>query len=123
MENDYIILKVTLHLEKADQKIIMSLVEDRKKRRIQSQPLEYPSAGSVYRNPKENYAGKLIEDLGLKGKTFKGAKISDKHANFIINYENAKSSDIKYLMDLVENSVFEKYNIRLKREQELFNWE
>ena len=122
MEKDWIILKAYFTLTKKNQNEVESLVEDRKQRRISTQPLEYPSAGSVFRNPKDNYAGKLIEDCLLKGFTYGGAKISDKHANFIINYDNAKSSDIAYLMYLATTKVKNKYNIDLYREQELFNF-
>ena len=98
-------------------------MESRKQRRLESQPLEYPSAGSVFRNPDTAPSGKLIEDAGLKGYTIGGAKVSEKHANFIINYNNATSEDIKKLIDFVRSKVKEKYNIELKSEQELINWE
>ena len=84
--------------------------------------LEYPSAGSVFRNPKGNYAGKIIEELGLKGKIIGGAEISTKHANFIINKNNASSSDILKLIKLVQKEVKDKYKIDLKLEQQLVNW-
>lgn len=119
----FIILEATLKLSLGNAKEIIDLVNDRRERRIKAQPLEYPSAGSVFRNPEGNYAGKLIEDAGLKGKQIGGALISDKHANFIVNYNNATSDDIKRLMTLVEDEVYNKYKIRLHREQELFNWE
>ena len=122
MSNNYIILKAYFHLEKGNKEEIVASINDRKERRIKSQPLEYPSAGSVFRNPEGNYAGKLIEDLGLKGKIYGGAMISDKHANFIINKKDAKASDILYLMELAQKEVKDKYNIELYREQELFNF-
>ena len=97
---------------------------ERKKRRIESQPLEYPSAGSVFRNPKEDvFAGKLIEDIGLKGLIKGGAQISQKHANFIINIGNAKASDIKELIEFTKEAVKDRYDIDLKIEQEFVNWE
>ncbi len=123
MEKNWIILKAYLTLEKSDKDEIIDLIEDRKRRRIASQPLEYPSAGSVFRNPKDMYAGKLIENCNLKGYTHGGGEISEKHANFIVNKGGATSSDIKFLMDLAQKEVKEKYNIDLHREQELFNWE
>ena len=91
-------------------------------KRKNSQPLEYPSAGSVFRKPKGNYAGKIIEELGLKGKIIGGAEISTKHANFIINKNNASSSDILNLIKLVQKEVKDKYKIDLKLEQQLVNW-
>ena len=69
------------------------------------------------------FSGKLIEDLGYKGLTKGGAKISDKHANFIINYNNAKASDIKELIDFIKEEVKDKYDVDLHVEQEFINWE
>ncbi len=119
----YICLEATFQLRKNDKDLLLEIVEDRKKRRLESQPLEYPSAGSVFRNPENNFAGKLIEDLGFKGYTIGGAKVSDKHANFIINHNNAKAEDIKKIIDKLQQEVKEKYNIDLKCEQEFVNWE
>ena len=82
---DYICIEVTLELKKENSETIKKLMDDRKNRRIESQPLTMPSAGSVFRNPEGMSAGKLIEDLGLKGYTIGGAQISEKHANFIVN--------------------------------------
>ncbi len=121
---DYICLDATFQLRKNDKNVLMEIVEDRKKRRMESQPLEYPSAGSVFRNPSDTvFAGKLIEDLGYKGYSIGGAKISDKHANFVINYDNATSDDIKKLIEFIQNEVKKKYDIDLKCEQEFVNWE
>lgn len=120
---DYICLEATIQLTKGNKEIIEEVVSDRKKRRLETQPLEYPSAGSVFRNPTDMFAGKLIEDLGYKGLIKGGAKVSDKHANFIINYDNAKASDIKELIEFLQQSVKEKYNVSLKVEQEFINWE
>lgn len=120
---DYICLEATFQLRENDKDLLMEIVEDRRKRRIESQPLEYPSAGSVFRNPENMFAGKLIEDLGYKGYTIGGAKVSEKHANFIINYDKATGKDIKELIELLQKEVKEKYNVDLKCEQEFVNWE
>ena len=85
MKKNYIILKAYLKVTKDDKDELIELLEDRKMRRVTSQPLEYPSAGSVFRNPEGMYAGKLIEDAGLRGFQKGGGEISCKHANFIIN--------------------------------------
>ena len=99
-------------------------MDKRKERRIESQPLDYPSAGSVFRNPSEDiFAGKLIEDLGLKGYKIGGAMISEKHANFIINVGDATGEDIKSLIDFVKTKVKEKYDIDLHVEQRFINFE
>ena len=82
------------------------------------QPLEYPSAGSVFRNPEGTFAGKLIEDLGLKGKSIGDAEVSEKHANFIINKGHATGHDVKKLILEIKNKVKEKYDIDLIYEQE-----
>ena len=95
---DFICLEATLILKQGDPDAIMQLVEDRKKRRIESQPLEYPSAGSVFRNPEGDFAGRLIEEAGYKGKRIGDAMVSTKHANFVINVGHAKGEDIKELI-------------------------
>lgn len=115
---DYICLEATISLIKGDPDEIMELIEERKKRRIETQPLEYPSAGSVFRNPEGDFAGRLIEESGFKGKSIGGASVSEKHANFIINSGNAKGEEIKELINEIKNKIKEKYNIELKVEQE-----
>lgn len=115
---DYICIEATIHLVKGNQKEIMELINERKARRVETQPLEYPSAGSVFRNPKDNYAGKLIEDSGCKGKRIGDAQVSLKHANFIVNLGSARGEDVKALIEEVRDTVKEKYNIELKIEQE-----
>lgn len=122
MIHNWIILKAYFTLKKDDVERMIELINDRKQRRIESQPLEFPSAGSVFRNPEGMYAGKLIEDCNLRGYVHGGGEISSKHANFIVNKGNATSSDIKYLMDLAKSEVLKKYDIELHREQELFNF-
>lgn len=119
----YICLEATIKLKPGNKEEIEELVQERKKRRVETQPLEYPSAGSVFRNPEGLFAGKLIEDLGYKGLIKGGAMVSDKHANFIINHNQAKASDIKDLIDFIQEEVKDKYNIDLKVEQEFKNWE
>lgn len=122
-EKDYIIISANIVLNNGNKEEIKELMDNRKQRRIESQPLEYPSAGSVFRNPAEDiYAGKLIEDLELKGYSIGDAKISEKHANFIINIGNATGEDIKTLIDLVRDKVKEKYNIDLIVEQRFVNF-
>ncbi len=115
---DYICLGAVITLKKGDSKAIMDVITERKKRRVETQPLEYPSAGSVFRNPEGDFAGRLIEEIGYKGKCIGGAKISEKHANFIINNGNATGEEIKELINDVKMQVKNKYNIDLKVEQE-----
>ena len=118
----YICLGATLKLREGDKEVSQEIIKDRKLKRKRTQPLEYPSAGSVFRNPEGMFSGKLIEDLNLKGYQIGGAKISEKHANFIINVGGAKASDIKEIIDYVKDQVKEKYNINLRVEQRLINW-
>jgi len=120
---NYIILGAYLNLEKGNKEDSLNLVSDRLRRRIESQPLDMPSAGSVFRNPsKEMPAGKIIEELGFKGKRVGNAKVSEKHANFIVNDNNATSKDIINLINTIKKEVLEKYNIDLICEQEIIDW-
>ena len=120
---EYICLEVVIKLHKGKKDAIEEVIKDRRQRRLSSQPLEYPSAGSVFRNPEGDFAGRLIEESGLKGKKQGGAMISSKHANFIVNYKNAKAEDVKKLIELAHDKVKENYDIDLKIEQEFVNWE
>jgi len=116
---EYICVSALLELEKGDIKESLDLIKKRKEARVKSQPLEYPSAGSVFRNPVCMYAGELIENCGLKGYNINGAEVSVKHANFIINKGNCKGKDIIALIDLIKKKVYEKYNVELILEQEI----
>ncbi len=118
MENKFIVIEANFKLEHKEKEEILQVMKDRKERRIQSQPLEYPSAGSVFRNPEGMYAGKLIEDIGYKGKRKGDAMVSLKHANFIVNVGNASGDDIKALILEIKEKVKEEYNVDLKVEQE-----
>lgn len=116
---DYICLEAKLVLRSSNSNILMDIISERKQRRLMTQPLEYPSAGSVFRNPENDFAGRLIEELGYKGKNIGGAYVSDKHANFIINKDHATASDIINLITEIKEKVKEKYNIDLIVEQEI----
>jgi UDP-N-acetylmuramate dehydrogenase len=91
-------------------------VRDYLERRKAGQPLDYPSAGSVFKNPPGDYAGRLIESVGLKGKRVGGAMISDKHANVIVNVGGAKAEDILSLMNMARQRVREQTGIDLEPE-------
>jgi len=121
-KKDYIVISAVLRLKKGNKKEIEELMKDRKERRIATQPLEFPSAGSVFRNPINDHAGRLIEEAGLKGIKIGGAEISEKHANFIVNTGNATSNDIKNLIELVHKEIKNKYGIDLILEQEILDW-
>ncbi len=118
---EYICLEATIVLKYGDKTEIMNIIEDRKQRRLMSQPLEYPSAGSVFRNPENDFAGRLIEECDLKGFQVGGAMISAKHANFIVNIDNASAKDVKKIIEITKEKVKEKFGIELKVEQEFIN--
>lgn len=113
----YIALEVTLELTDGDTPTMQKLIAERRMKRIAAQPLNMPSAGSVFRNPEGMYAGELIEKANLKGYTIGGAKVSEKHANFIVNNGGATGQDILDLIDKIQKEVKTKYNVSLKIEQ------
>ena len=116
---DNIILKTTLKLSKGDKEEILKLIQERATKRKESQPLEYPSAGSVFRNPEGDFAGRLIEEQGFKGKNINGAEVSTKHANFIINTDNCSGKDIVELINEIKETIKKEYDIDLILEQEI----
>lgn len=123
-KRQYIIIAAHLKLTKGDSKASQELINDRLKRRLASQPLSYPSAGSVFRNPSQEMpSGKLIEESGLKNKKIGGALVSEKHANFIINNGGATAQDIISLINLIKETVKKNYAIDLVAEQEIVKWD
>ena len=121
-ENNDIIFGGVFKLEKGDTKKAWEIINENLEKRKNSQPLEYPSAGSVFKNPEGLSAGKLIDECGLKGYKVGGAQISEKHANFIINLDNATSSDIISLIEIVKEKVKKEKGIDLELEQEIVKW-
>ena len=117
--HDIVILSCVFKLEEGNIDEIKSLILDRTNRRISTQDLKNPSNGSVFRNPENIAAGKLIDDAGLKGMRVNDAVVSTIHANFIINDGNATSKDIIELINVVRNKVLEVYGIELHLEQEI----
>jgi len=122
-EKKYIVLSAKFYLKPGEKASSLAILEDRKRRRLESQPLEYPSAGSVFRNPDGDFAGRIIEECNLKGTSIGGAEVSEKHANFIINKNNATSDDVYELINLVHDTVLEKTTVDLKIEQEFIGWD
>ncbi|MCR4962109.1 MAG: UDP-N-acetylmuramate dehydrogenase [Lachnospiraceae bacterium] len=113
---ELIVTKVTFKLAKGDKDAIDAKMQELMGRRKDKQPLEYPSAGSTFKRPKDNFAGKLIEEAGLKGQRVGGACVSTKHCGFIINDDNATAQDISDLMDLVRQKVYDTSNVKLEPE-------
>ena len=114
-----IVLACKIKITKSSKKELMELVTERTNKRIQTQDLSHPSCGSVFRNPDNVAAGKLIDDLGLKGYSINDAKVSNIHANFIINNGNATGEDIINLINKIKKDVKDTYDIDLVLEQEI----
>lgn len=119
---DWIVVEAELQLEEADSAEILELMDSRRQRRKESQPLEMPSAGSTFRNPLPHASWKLIEDAGLRGTQVGGAQVSKKHCNFIVNVGGATATDILDLITHVQAVVKDTYDIELHPEVEMFNW-
>lgn len=115
-ENGFTIIGVTLKLKIDSKNNIRARMDDYMGRRKDKQPLEFPSAGSVFRRPEGNYAGALIQQCGLKGKSVGGAQVSPKHAGFIVNTGSATAKDVKDLVELIQTTVKKETGYDLKRE-------
>lgn len=111
-----IVLTAEMKLCPGKREDISAAMEDYFSRRVNKQPLEYPSAGSTFKRPQGYYAGSLIEQSGLKGAAFGGAQVSEKHAGFIINRGGAAASDVLSLMEKIKKTVFENIGVRLEPE-------
>lgn len=119
---NYIILSAKFKIEKGDVDYIKALVEERREKRFNSQPLDVPSAGSTFRNPDDNPAWKLIDGVGLRGFRIGGVCVSNKHSNFIVNDENGTGEDIVKLVNKIQKDVKKEYDIELQLEPELVNF-
>ncbi len=114
--SDKIITSLTLLLEKGDEVQIAAQMDDFMGRRKDKQPLEYPSAGSTFKRPEGYFAGALIEQCGLKGKSFGGAQVSVKHAGFVINTGDAKCRDVLDLVEYIKETVLREKGVQLECE-------
>jgi UDP-N-acetylmuramate dehydrogenase len=112
----WVILKGRFQLRKGKKEEILEKVRSYAEMRKRTQPLDTPSAGSIFKNPKEGPAGKWIEEVGLKGFRMGQAMISDRHANFIVNLGKATAEEVIYLMEMVEKKIYEEKGISLERE-------
>lgn len=115
-KKDYIVLEATIALQKSDKASIKARMDELRVQRTTKQPLEYPSAGSTFKRPEGYFAGKLIQDAGLRGFQVGGAQVSEKHCGFVINKENATAADIWELMQQVSAIVKEKFGVELEPE-------
>ena len=115
----YIVLGAVLKLERGDGEKIKAYMDELKEKRVTKQPLEYPSAGSTFKRPEGYFAGKLIEDAGLKGFSVGGAAVSEKHAGFVINKDHGTAADILGLCNEVKRRVKESSGVDLELEVKL----
>ena len=118
-QNDYIILEAEIQLRKGNPEEIRSKMDEYATYRKEKQPIEYPNAGSTFKRGNDFITAKLIDECGLKGYQIGGAQVSEKHAGFIINKENATAEDVKQLMKYVEEQVYNKFGKKIEPEIEI----
>lgn len=116
MKKGYVVLSATFALKKGTVKTIKELIDDLTNKRESKQPLEYPSAGSTFKRPTGYFAGKLIQDAGLKGYSIGGAAVSEKHSGFVINKGNATAKDITDLIKYIQDEVKRQFGVELHPE-------
>lgn len=116
MENGGIVTSCVLKLKKGDKEKIAQDMAEVTKKRVEKQPLELPSAGSTFKRPQGYFAGALIEECGLKGYSVGGAKVSEKHAGFVVNFDNATANDVLAVIEHVQKTVYEKFGVGLEPE-------
>lgn len=116
LKNGYVVLSGTIALEKGDPEQIKALMDKYSAARRTKQPLELPSAGSTFKRPEGYFAGKLIQDAGLRGYQVGGARVSDKHCGFVVNQDHATAADVMQLIGDVQRIVKEKFDVVLEPE-------
>lgn len=115
-DDGFIILSGSFKLKTGNKDDILFKMKDLNSRRVSKQPLEFPSAGSTFKRPVGHFAGKLIEDAGLRGFSIGGAQVSEKHCGFVINKGGATCSDILNVIEYVKSTVFDKFGVELETE-------
>ena len=115
-KKDYIVLEANVKLTKGDKEAIKARMDELRVQRTTKQPLEFPSAGSTFKRPEGYFAGKLIQDAGLRGFQVGGAQVSEKHCGFVINKDNATAADIVELMKQVSEKVQAEFGVMLEAE-------
>ncbi len=116
MRDNSIVINATFKLEKGNKEEIKETIDDLTQKREEKQPLEYPSAGSTFKRPEGYFAGKLIQDSGLKGYSIGGAAVSSKHSGFVINKDNATAKDILDLIAYIQTEVKKQFGVELHTE-------
>ena len=114
-----VVLEAIFQLQSGDKDIIFSEMQRNKEYRKETQPWNFPCAGSIFRNPLPHHAGKLVQDAGLKGYSIGGAKISDMHGNFIVNTGNATAHDVLALISYIKEKIYDLYQIEMHTEVEI----
>lgn len=112
-EKGYIVVEATIRLNPKEKEQIFAEMEDIRKRRLEKQPLEFPSAGSTFKRPEGYFAGKLIQDSGLSGASVGGAQVSEKHNGFVINNGNATAQDVLTLIENVKKEVYRQFQVEI----------
>ena len=113
MENEWIVISAKLQLAAGNVDEIKATIADIRDKRIEKQPLNFPSAGSTFKRPEGYFAGKLIDDAGLRGYTVGGAQVSEKHCGFVINHNKATAADVLQLMHEVDDKVYSQFGVHL----------
>lgn len=121
MDKGYVVLGATLELAPSSEHEVRAVIDDLSARRAEKQPLDMPSAGSTFKRPEGYYAGKLIQDAGLRGYCIGGAQVSEKHTGFVVNAGNATAADVRALIAYVQQRVLENDGVLL--EPEVRVWE
>lgn len=121
-EEKSIVLEAVLELKKGDPAHIQARMDELKEQRLAKQPLQYASAGSTFKRPEGYFAGKLIQDAGLRGFRIGDAQVSEKHCGFVINRGNASSSEIAELIREVQKKVYEAFGVQLETEVKFVGW-
>ena len=114
-----VVIEAIFQLQEGDKDVIFSEMQRNKEYRKETQPWNFPCAGSIFRNPLPNHAGKLIQDADLKGYSIGGAKVSDMHGNFIVNTGNATADDVLSLIQYIKDKIYELYQIEMHTEVEI----
>lgn len=114
-----IVVEAKFQLTEGNREEIIAVMQKNKDYRKETQPWNYPCAGSIFRNPLPYYAGKLVQDSGLKGYQIGGAQISNMHGNFIVNAGNAKAEDVLQLIEYVRKTIYDKYHVKMETEVEI----
>ncbi|CAM2884376.1 UDP-N-acetylmuramate dehydrogenase [Hathewaya histolytica] len=116
LKKGYIVLEATFKLKKGNHEEIQEVIHDLTRRRVEKQPLEKASAGSTFKRPEGYFAGKLIQDCGLKGFKIGEAQVSEKHSGFVVNNGKATAEDVLGLIKHVQDTVYKKFNVKLETE-------